>query len=120
MARLPIAVFVLLAAGPAAAVWPQPQYLKADAGGGCRLSSARFRFAYAGGSAVAPGCEVLDLAFRRYWELLFPARGQRSRGGGEGSLWVRGAQDESALCACPEVLPPLCLRSKAERSPGRC
>ncbi|XP_015282922.1 PREDICTED: beta-hexosaminidase subunit alpha [Gekko japonicus] len=75
MARLPAAVLVLLAAGSAAAVWPQPQYVSEGAGGGCRLSAARFRFAYADRSAVAPGCEVLDQAFRRYWELLFLAGG---------------------------------------------
>ncbi|XP_048338151.1 beta-hexosaminidase subunit alpha [Sphaerodactylus townsendi] len=72
---------LLLCLGSAAAVWPQPQHLsQGSASGGCCLSASRFRFAYAEGSAVAPGCDVLDEAFRRYWELLFPAAGRRDRG----------------------------------------
>ncbi|XP_063170641.1 beta-hexosaminidase subunit alpha [Candoia aspera] len=72
MAGIAGALIFLLAAGFGAAVWPQPQELVVAPQGRCRLSSQRFRFAYANASAVAPGCEVLDQAFRRYWPLLFP------------------------------------------------
>ncbi|XP_026543241.1 beta-hexosaminidase subunit alpha [Notechis scutatus] len=66
------ALLLLLAAGLGAALWPQPQWLLQDPQSRCRLSSRQFRFSYANGSAVAPGCEVLDGAFQRYWQLLFP------------------------------------------------
>ncbi|KAJ6664103.1 hypothetical protein lerEdw1_008318 [Lerista edwardsae] len=68
---LPGLLFVL-SVGSGAAVWPQPQFLKVASEGGCRLSASRFRFDYANSSAVGPGCAVLDQAFQRYWELLFP------------------------------------------------
>ncbi|XP_077173676.1 beta-hexosaminidase subunit alpha [Paroedura picta] len=67
---------LLLAIGSAAALWPQPQYISAAAEGGCPLS-VQLRFAYAAGSAVAPGCEVLDQAFGRYWKLIWSHRGNR-------------------------------------------
>ncbi|KAM6425955.1 beta-hexosaminidase subunit alpha [Liasis olivaceus] len=72
MAGIAGALAVLLAAGLGAAVWPQPQRLSAAPQGRCRLSSRGFGFAYANASAVAPGCDVLDQAFRRYRALLFP------------------------------------------------
>uniref|UniRef100_A0A8C5U8E1 Beta-hexosaminidase subunit alpha n=1 Tax=Malurus cyaneus samueli TaxID=2593467 RepID=A0A8C5U8E1_9PASS len=60
------------AAGPAGAVWPQPQAQRSPLGGGrCLVPARRFRFAAANGSAVGPGCAVLDAAFQRYWPLLF-------------------------------------------------
>uniref|UniRef100_A0A8C5U8Z4 Beta-hexosaminidase n=1 Tax=Malurus cyaneus samueli TaxID=2593467 RepID=A0A8C5U8Z4_9PASS len=58
------------AAGPAGAVWPQPQAQRSPLGGGrCLVPARRFRFAAANGSAVGPGCAVLDAAFQRYWPL---------------------------------------------------
>ncbi|XP_061451741.1 beta-hexosaminidase subunit alpha isoform X2 [Rhineura floridana] len=71
MAELRGVLVFLLSVGAAAAVWPQPQFLSVATEGGCRLSARRFRFAYADSSAVGPGCDVLDQAFRRYWALLF-------------------------------------------------
>ncbi|XP_072837637.2 beta-hexosaminidase subunit alpha [Pogona vitticeps] len=70
--RLRAWLLFLLWAGAGSAVWPQPQLLSSAPEGGCRLSSRRFRFAYANASAVGPGCAVLDEAFRRYWGILFP------------------------------------------------
>ncbi|XP_055572192.1 beta-hexosaminidase subunit alpha isoform X2 [Falco biarmicus] len=65
---------LLLLLEPVAAVWPQPQAERTPAGGGrCLLPPRRFRFAYAAGSAVGPGCAVLEAAFQRYWALLFAA-----------------------------------------------
>uniref|UniRef100_A0A8C3E943 Beta-hexosaminidase n=1 Tax=Corvus moneduloides TaxID=1196302 RepID=A0A8C3E943_CORMO len=58
--------------GPAGAVWPQPQAQSFPPGAGrCPVPARRFRFAAADGSAVGPGCAVLDAAFQRYWPLLF-------------------------------------------------
>ncbi|KAL7980270.1 hypothetical protein Chor_000091 [Crotalus horridus] len=72
MAGVVGALLLLLAAGLGAAVWPQPQGIRQDPQSRCRLSSRQFRFAHANHSAAEPGCEVLDGAFRRYWQLLFP------------------------------------------------
>uniref|UniRef100_A0A8C5RGM8 Uncharacterized protein n=1 Tax=Laticauda laticaudata TaxID=8630 RepID=A0A8C5RGM8_LATLA len=84
MAGAPLPL-LLLAAGLGAALWPQPQWLLQDPQSRCRLSPRQFRFAYANGSAVAPGCEVLDGAFQRYWLLLFPPGHKEPSGaGGEG------------------------------------
>ncbi|KAG8144962.1 hypothetical protein E2320_013352 [Naja naja] len=66
------ALLLLLAAGLGAALWPQPQWLLQEPQSRCQLSSRQFRFAYANDSAVVTGCDVLDGAFRRYWQLLFP------------------------------------------------
>ncbi|KYO25278.1 beta-hexosaminidase subunit alpha isoform X1 [Alligator mississippiensis] len=74
--RVWVWVWVLAgAAGPGGgAVWPQPQHVRVWPGGSSRLVPARFRFGYARGSAVGPGCAVLDQAFLRYWRLLFAAQ----------------------------------------------
>uniref|UniRef100_A0A8B9FPM9 Beta-hexosaminidase subunit alpha n=1 Tax=Amazona collaria TaxID=241587 RepID=A0A8B9FPM9_9PSIT len=65
---------VLLLLQPAAAVWPRPQVQRSPPGGGrCLLPPARFRFGHAAGSAVGPGCTVLEAAFQRYRALLFAA-----------------------------------------------
>lgn len=65
-------LLLALLPGPAGAVWPQPQAQSSPPGGGrCPVPARRFRFATADGSAVGPGCAVLDAAFQRYWPLLF-------------------------------------------------
>uniref|UniRef100_A0A8D0BW75 Beta-hexosaminidase n=1 Tax=Salvator merianae TaxID=96440 RepID=A0A8D0BW75_SALMN len=79
MAGLLVGCFLVLSARVGAAVWPQPQQMSVAAEGGCRLSAEQFRFAYANSSAVGPGCAVLDQAFQRYWELIFPG-GRADRG----------------------------------------
>lgn len=67
---------------PAGAVWPQPQAQSFPPGGGrCPVLARRFRFAVADGSAVGPGCAVLDAAFQRYWPLLFGRPTGEGRGG---------------------------------------
>ncbi|KAM9375246.1 beta-hexosaminidase subunit alpha [Phaethornis superciliosus] len=67
-------LLLLLLLEPAAALWPQPQAQRSPpAGGRCPLPPRRFRFSHAGGSAVGPGCAVLQAAFQRYWALLFAA-----------------------------------------------
>lgn len=89
---------------PAAAVWPQPQVEGYPPGGGrCSLPPRRFRFAYAAGSAVGPGCAVLEAAFQRYWALLFAAArptGEAGRGlpAGRGALRPAGRAVESFTC----------------------
>ncbi|XP_054243997.1 beta-hexosaminidase subunit alpha [Indicator indicator] len=71
---LPLLLLPLLLLEPAGAVWPQPQVQRSKPGGArCPLPPRRFRFAYAAGSAVGPGCAVLEAAFQRYWALLFAA-----------------------------------------------
>ncbi|XP_041274876.1 beta-hexosaminidase subunit alpha [Onychostruthus taczanowskii] len=65
-------LLLALLPGPAGAVWPQPQAQRFPPGGSrCPVPARRFRFAVADGSAVGPGCAVLDAAFQRYWPLLF-------------------------------------------------
>ncbi|XP_064524658.1 beta-hexosaminidase subunit alpha [Pseudopipra pipra] len=65
-------LLLLVLPGPAGAVWPQPQAQHSPPGGGrCPLPPGQFRFAAADGSAVGPGCDVLDSAFQRYRALLF-------------------------------------------------
>uniref|UniRef100_A0A8B9CRB8 Beta-hexosaminidase subunit alpha n=1 Tax=Anser brachyrhynchus TaxID=132585 RepID=A0A8B9CRB8_9AVES len=88
------ALLLLLAAlGPAAAVWPQPlRQLSPPAAARCPLPPGRFRFSYAAGSAVGPGCAVLDEAFQRYRALIFGASLPR----------LLGASCASGQC----VLPP--------------
>lgn len=67
-------LFLAVLLEPAAAVWPQPQAQRSPPGGGrCPLAPRRFRFGSAAGSAVGPGCAVLEAAFQRYWALLFAA-----------------------------------------------
>lgn len=89
---LAAAVVVLVLEPAAAAVWPQPQAERFPPGGGrCLLPPRRFRFAYAAGSTVGPGCAVLEAAFQRYWALLFAAArptGEAGRGlpAGRGAL----------------------------------
>lgn len=102
------ALLPLLAAAmllePAAAVWPQPQAQRSPPGGGrCPLSPRRFQFAYAGGSAVGPGCAVLEAAFQRYRALLFAAArptGEAGRGLPAG----RGARRAGPLALLPVAL----------------
>lgn len=82
--RLPVSLPLLLALlpGPAGAVWPQPQVQSfPPSGGRCPVPARRFRFAAAEGSAVGPGCAVLDAAFQRYWPLLFGRATGEGRGG---------------------------------------
>lgn len=74
-------VLLLLCAGSGAALWPQPQFLSVAPQGGCRLSTSRFRFGYENSSAVGPGCAVLDQAFQRYWEIIFPPGGTHAVNG---------------------------------------
>uniref|UniRef100_A0A8C9NUQ3 Beta-hexosaminidase subunit alpha n=1 Tax=Serinus canaria TaxID=9135 RepID=A0A8C9NUQ3_SERCA len=65
-------LLLALLPSPAGALWPQPQAQSFPPGGGrCPVLARRFRFAVADGSAVGPGCAVLDAAFQRYWPLLF-------------------------------------------------
>ncbi|XP_057276784.1 beta-hexosaminidase subunit alpha [Pezoporus wallicus] len=74
---------LLLLLQPAAAVWPRPQVQRSPPGGGrCLLPPALFRFGHAAGSAVGPGCTVLEAAFERYRALLFAA----ARPTGSGSV----------------------------------
>lgn len=78
---LPLLLLALLP-GPAGAVWPQPQAQSSPPGGvRCPVPARRFRFAAADGSAVGPGCAVLDAAFQRYWPLLFGRPTGEGRGG---------------------------------------
>ncbi|XP_015727865.1 beta-hexosaminidase subunit alpha [Coturnix japonica] len=66
------ALLLLAAVCPSAALWPQPQLQRSPpAPARCPLPPARFRFAHAAGSAVGPGCAVLDEAFQRYWAIIF-------------------------------------------------
>lgn len=75
------ALLLLAAVGPAAALWPQPQLQRSPpAPARCPLPPSRFHFAHAAGSAVGPGCAVLDEAFQRYRALIFSA----ARPAGEG------------------------------------
>lgn len=86
------ALLLLATVGPAAALWPQPQLRRSPpAPARCPLPPARFRFAHAAGSAVGPGCAVLDEAFQRYRALIFAAarpagEGRRGCAPGEGSV----------------------------------
>uniref|UniRef100_A0A8B9CSC4 Beta-hexosaminidase subunit alpha n=1 Tax=Anser brachyrhynchus TaxID=132585 RepID=A0A8B9CSC4_9AVES len=93
------ALLLLLAAlGPAAAVWPQPlRQLSPPAAARCPLPPGRFRFSYAAGSAVGPGCAVLDEAFQRYRALIFGAARPAGEARGEGS--GRGAPTLFGICA---------------------
>uniref|UniRef100_A0A8D0GK73 Beta-hexosaminidase n=1 Tax=Sphenodon punctatus TaxID=8508 RepID=A0A8D0GK73_SPHPU len=73
MAGLLFLPLLLLVGSGSSGVWPRPQLFRVPQGGGqCSLSPSRFRFGYAGSSAVGPGCVVLDQAFQRYRRLLFP------------------------------------------------
>lgn len=58
--------------GAAAALWPWPHYVRASPQR-YRLRPAAFAFRHHSGSAVQPGCDVLDAAFTRYRRLLFGA-----------------------------------------------
>lgn len=79
-------LLLLAALGPAAAVWPQPlRQLSPPAAARCPLPPGRFRFSYAAGSAVGPGCAVLDEAFQRYRALIFGAARPAGEARGEGS-----------------------------------
>lgn len=82
-------LLLLAALGPAGAVWPQPlRQLSPPTAAPCPLSPGLFRFSYASGSAVGPGCAVLDEAFQRYRALIFGAARsageERGRGRGAG------------------------------------
>lgn len=77
-----LALLLALLPGPAGAVWPQPQAQSFPPGGSrCPVPARRFRFAASSGSAVGPGCAVLDAAFQRYWPLLFGRPTGEGRGG---------------------------------------
>lgn len=109
------ALLLLLAAGLGAAVWPQPQWLRQDPRSLCRLSSRQFRFAYANDSAVEPGCEVLDGAFRRYWQLLFPPGHKEPAGaGGEGTAGQGGRGERNWGPACAPLFACVVMRGSKD------
>lgn len=119
--RLWVWVWVLAgAAGPGGgAVWPQPQHVRVWPGGSSRLVPARFRFGYARGSAVGPGCAVLDQAFLRYWRLLFAAqRRPPGEGGRQAVSWV--GRPMGSPRGVEAICPQAGLRVPAAGHSGRC
>ncbi|KAM9181813.1 beta-hexosaminidase subunit alpha [Mergus octosetaceus] len=98
-ARPLLLLLLLLAAlGPAGAVWPQPlRQLSPPAAGRCPLSPGLFRFSYASGSAVGPGCAVLDEAFQRYRALIFGA----ARSAESKQPWRKPCTELSVLVSTP-------------------
>ncbi|KAK1160952.1 beta-hexosaminidase subunit alpha-like [Acipenser oxyrinchus oxyrinchus] len=69
--QLSCAALLLLAiVPPAQGVWPLPQSLSSSAER-YPLSPREFNFLYGKGSAVQPGCTVLDTAFKRYFRITF-------------------------------------------------
>uniref|UniRef100_A0A8B9EFJ5 Beta-hexosaminidase n=1 Tax=Anser cygnoides TaxID=8845 RepID=A0A8B9EFJ5_ANSCY len=91
-------LLLLAALGPAAAVWPQPlRQLSPPAAARCPLPPGRFRFSYAAGSAVGPGCAVLDEAFQRYRALIFGA----ARPAESKQPWRKPCSELSVLVSTP-------------------
>ncbi|KAK1157948.1 beta-hexosaminidase subunit alpha-like [Acipenser oxyrinchus oxyrinchus] len=73
--QLSCAALLLLAiVPPAQGVWPLPQSLSSSAER-YPLSPREFNFLYGKGSAVQPGCTVLDTAFKRYFRITFSGYG---------------------------------------------
>ncbi|MGH0115361.1 UNVERIFIED_CONTAM: hypothetical protein FKN15_006789 [Acipenser sinensis] len=69
--QLSCAALLLLAIVPLAqGVWPLPQSLSSSAER-YPLSPREFNFLYGKGSAVQPGCTILDTAFKRYFRITF-------------------------------------------------
>ncbi|XP_041082725.1 beta-hexosaminidase subunit alpha-like isoform X2 [Polyodon spathula] len=65
------ALFLLaIVVPPAQGVWPLPQNLTSSAER-YSLSPREFNFLYDKGSAVQPGCTILDTAFKRYFRIAF-------------------------------------------------
>ncbi|XP_035422614.1 beta-hexosaminidase subunit alpha isoform X2 [Cygnus atratus] len=92
------ALLLVAALGPAAAVWPQPlRQLSPPAAARCPLPPGRFRFSYAAGSAVGPGCAVLDEAFQRYRALIFGA----ARPAESKQPWRKPCSELSVLVSTP-------------------
>ncbi|MGH0117387.1 UNVERIFIED_CONTAM: hypothetical protein FKN15_034574 [Acipenser sinensis] len=69
--QLSCAALLLLAiVPPAQGVWPLPQSLSSSTER-YPLSPREFNFLYGKGSAVQPGCTILDTAFKRYFRITF-------------------------------------------------
>ncbi|XP_058854508.1 beta-hexosaminidase subunit alpha isoform X2 [Acipenser ruthenus] len=64
------ALLLLAIVPPAQGVWPLPQSLSSSAER-YPLSPREFNFLYGKGSAVQPGCTILDTAFKRYFRITF-------------------------------------------------
>ncbi|KAJ8417241.1 hypothetical protein AAFF_G00284680 [Aldrovandia affinis] len=72
LAWFSVVLMILREMPVAQGVWPMPQMMT-QSSEAYLLNPQEFTFQYAKDSVVQPGCSVLDIAFKRYFTLIFPA-----------------------------------------------